>query len=104
MSDAAPIEPTFEEALRDLDRIVQDLESGQTGLEESLSLYERGVHLIRSCQAKLRSAEQRILLLTEVDAEGKAVTQPFQHSATSEAAKPDPKSRIKKTGESEKLF
>ena len=104
MSEPAPNEPTFEEALRDLDRIVQDLEGGQTGLEESLSLYERGVHLIRGCQAKLRAAEQRILVLTEVDAEGKAVVKPFQHAATADSAKANPKRPAKKAGEAEKLF
>lgn len=72
----------FEEALAQLEAIVHDLEEGDTGLDESLSRYEQGIALIKQCHARLRQAEQQILLLTEVDDQGQPVLQPFQHEAT----------------------
>jgi exodeoxyribonuclease VII small subunit len=77
---------SFEDALAELERVVRDLEDGQTGLEESLACYERGVGLIKRCYAQLRDAEQRILLVTGTDEEGKPVLQPFQHAATDQPA------------------
>ena len=63
---------TFEGAMRDLERIVAELESGELPLEQSLALYERGVGLIRWCGAQLDRAEARLQQLT-LDAEGRAV-------------------------------
>jgi exodeoxyribonuclease VII small subunit len=54
----------LEEALDDLERIVSELEEGKLSLEESLSLFEKGVRLVRLCNAKLESAEQKIEILT----------------------------------------
>jgi exodeoxyribonuclease VII small subunit len=85
----------FEDALAELEQVVRDLEDGQVGLEESLGKYERGVGLIKSCYAQLRDAEQRILLVTGADDEGKPILQPFQHAATesagSEVKRPGPR-------------
>ncbi len=50
----------FEDALAELERIVSELERGDIGLEESISLYERGAALKRHCEAKLKEAELRI--------------------------------------------
>jgi exodeoxyribonuclease VII small subunit len=97
-------ELTFEQALAQLEEIVRDLEDGQTGLEESLARYEQGVGLLKRCYGQLRQAEQRILLLTGADADGNPVTEPFEHSASIEALKPDARKRRKKSDESEKLF
>ena len=79
---------TFEQCLAELDRIVRDLEDGQMGLEDSLGRYEAGVSLIKRCYAQLQAVEQRILQLTGMDGDGKPLTQPFQHSATSETPRP----------------
>jgi exodeoxyribonuclease VII small subunit len=76
---------TFEQALQELEKILHTLEDGQTGLEESLGQYEKGVGLLKRCYTQLREAEQKILLLTGVDAEGQPITQPFQHTATAAA-------------------
>jgi exodeoxyribonuclease VII small subunit len=84
MSDAA--EPTFEEALSELEKIVRELEDGSTGLEQSLTRYEAGVALLKQCYAKLRDAEQRIVQLAGCDAEGKPILQPFDHTAAVEPA------------------
>ena len=51
---------TFEQALRQLEEIVQRLEKGQVDLEDSISIYERGTALKAHCEAKLRDAEARI--------------------------------------------
>jgi exodeoxyribonuclease VII small subunit len=86
MSDSSQ-EPavSFEEALAELERVVRDLEDGQTGLEESLARYERGVALVKRCYGQLRDAEQRILQVTGTDEQGQPVLQPFQHAATDAA-------------------
>jgi exodeoxyribonuclease VII small subunit len=75
---------TFEESLGDLERIVSQLEEGNLGLSESLALYEKGVQRLRECYALLSAAEQRIELVTAVDEQGRAITEPFDASATSE--------------------
>lgn len=51
---------SFEKALAELEAIVQKLESGSADLEESIALYERGAALKAHCEAKLKSAQERI--------------------------------------------
>jgi exodeoxyribonuclease VII small subunit len=51
---------SFEQALAELEAIVQKLESGQAPLEESIALYERGESLKARCEALLKDAEMRI--------------------------------------------
>ncbi len=51
---------SFEQALAELDQIVQRLEGGRVALEESIDIYTRGVLLKRHCEAKLQSAQERI--------------------------------------------
>jgi len=53
-------EPSFEEAQRELEQIVERLESGHTGLDEAIALWERGEELYRACVAKLEATEGRI--------------------------------------------
>jgi exodeoxyribonuclease VII small subunit len=95
MSDSPPDNLTFEQALSDLERIVRELEDGQTGLEEALARYETGIGLLKRCYNQLREAEQRILLLTGTDAEGRPILQSFEHQATGEQDKPLSKRRRK---------
>ena len=57
-------ETSLEEALDDLEQIVEVLEEGKMSLEESLELYERGMKLVSHCQGRLQSAEKRIECLT----------------------------------------
>lgn len=54
---------SFGEALEELEQIVRALESGQIELEDGLARYERGVALLRACQAKLAEAKQRVTML-----------------------------------------
>ena len=53
-------EPTFEDAQRELEQIVERLERGQTGLDEAIALWERGEELYRFCRERLEAAEGRI--------------------------------------------
>jgi exodeoxyribonuclease VII small subunit len=53
-------EPTFEEAQRELESIIQRLESGDASLDEAITLWERGEELYRVCSAKLDAAHGRI--------------------------------------------
>ncbi len=50
----------FEEAARELERIVQQLESGQAELDDAIRLWERGEELLRFCVARLDTAQGRI--------------------------------------------
>jgi exodeoxyribonuclease VII small subunit len=52
--------PTFEEAQRELERIVVQLEGGRASLEDALALWERGEELYRYCLERLDSAEGKI--------------------------------------------
>jgi exodeoxyribonuclease VII small subunit len=64
MSDPTPVDQLrFSEALTELEGIVAALEGGQLDLEEGLARYERGVALLRACQAKLGEAEQKVTML-----------------------------------------
>ena len=51
---------SFEQALKSLEDVVRQLESGEVPLEESIGLYERGETLRRHCQARLDAAQARI--------------------------------------------
>jgi exodeoxyribonuclease VII small subunit len=53
-------EPTFEEARKELERIVAQLESGQAELEEAVRLWERGEELYRLCLGRLDAAQGKI--------------------------------------------
>lgn len=55
----------FEVALQQLTDIVDTLEKGQLGLEESLALFEQGTQLTRLCQTALKQAEQKVQILIE---------------------------------------
>jgi len=68
---------SFEDALAELESIVNKLESGEVGLEASIDLYTRGTALKSHCDAKLKDAEARIQKLT-LDAAGEPQgTEPF---------------------------
>ncbi|WP_445193696.1 exodeoxyribonuclease VII small subunit [Sphingomonas sp. Tas61C01] len=73
-----PIESlSFEDALKELERIVSRLESGDASLDESIHLYERGDKLRQRCAERLDAAQARIEAI-RLDAEGKPVgTRPF---------------------------
>ncbi len=53
-------ESTFEEALRELEQIVERLERGEAGLDEAIHLWERGEELYKACVGKLDAAQGKI--------------------------------------------
>lgn len=77
-SPAAPETLSFEDALRELETIVQKLERGDVPLDASIALYARGEALRTRCQQRLADAEARIEKLT-LDGAGRPTgAEPFQ--------------------------
>ena len=68
MAKKAPQEPDFETALRELETLVEKMEQGDLSLEDSLSHFERGVILSRTCQQALKAAEQKVEILMQKNA------------------------------------
>lgn len=63
MSESEPLvvnELTFETAMAELERIVDQLERGEVALEDSIAIYERGEALKGRCEALLKAAEERV--------------------------------------------
>ena len=63
------VEINFEKALKELESIVEDLESGDLSLENSLKSFEKGIKLAIQCQDKLSQAELQVQKLIEEDGE-----------------------------------
>jgi len=55
----------FEQALNELEQLVERMEKGETSLEDSLKDFERGIELTRTCQKALKTAEQKVQILME---------------------------------------
>ncbi|MGH7775000.1 MAG: exodeoxyribonuclease VII small subunit [Candidatus Binatia bacterium] len=67
----------FEEALEELEKVVERLESGELSLEDSLAAFEEGVGLVKYCNQKLNEIERKIELLVK-DKEGKLQLEPLK--------------------------
>ena len=67
MMDTPVEEMSFEDAMRELEKVVSDLERGDVPLEQSIALYERGAQLKQRCQTKLKEAEEKVALITQED-------------------------------------
>ncbi|MGE5213317.1 MAG: exodeoxyribonuclease VII small subunit [Nitrospirota bacterium] len=76
----------FEDAMDRLEKIVEQMESGKLPLEDLIVRYEEGMKLVKTCQERLASAEQKIEIITRNTA-GKAVVQEFE--AAKEASPPE---------------
>ena len=70
---------SFEEALNELEALVERMESGDLTLEESLAAFEQGISLTRHCQEALQVAEQKVEILSARTAD--AATEPFEDDA-----------------------
>lgn len=104
-----PQSPSFEESLSALEASVQQLESGELSLSESLKCYEEGIRWLRQCYGKLEQAEQQVAMLTNVNEEGefqavrfaeaemsleeKANSRSARRSTTGDAEEPAPRER-----------
>ena len=82
----------FEGAMDRLEEIVEQMESGKMMLEELIVRYEEGMKLVKICQERLASAEQRIEIITRNNA-GKPVVKDFEP-----AAEKDPPAKVEEKG------
>ncbi len=71
MADTPIDEMSFEDAIRELEQVVTQLDRGEVALEDSIKLYERGAALKARCEAKLKEAEEKVAQIT-LDANGEA--------------------------------
>ncbi len=71
MADTPIEEMSFEDAIRELEQVVTQLDRGEVALEDSIKLYERGAALKARCEAKLKEAEEKVAQIT-LDANGEA--------------------------------
>ena len=69
-------EKTFESSVAELEKIVAQLEGGDVTLDESLTLFERGIKLSKSCQKMLDEAEKKVSILMTND-DGEIVKEEF---------------------------
>ena len=67
---------TFEKAIKKLEQIVQELESGDLSLDKAIKKFEEGVQLSKFCSAKLDETEKRVTILMQ-DSEGNLSEKPF---------------------------
>lgn len=72
----------FENALKKLEDIVRDLESGDIALDEALKKYEEGVNLAAICQKKIDTARKKVEILVK-SKDGKIRLEPFEAKKTS---------------------
>jgi len=76
MADKAIDKMSFEEALEELESIVEKLERGDAPLEESINVYQRGAQLKAHCEAKLKNAQLKVEKIV-LDGQGNASTEPL---------------------------
>ena len=67
---------TFEQAMKQLEQIVQELESGEMPLEKAIKKFEEGIQLSKFCTGKLDESEKKITILMK-DATGNVSEMPF---------------------------
>ncbi len=67
---------TFEESLKQLESIVKDLEKGELPLEDSIRLFEQGIHLSAVCKEELDAAEGKVQILLR-QRDGSVKAEPF---------------------------
>lgn len=69
MTDTPVEDLTFEDAMKELESVVGQLERGDVALDASIELYERGAALKKRCETLLKSAEEKVAAIT-TDADG----------------------------------
>jgi len=81
---AAKEKKKFEEVVKELERMVEQLESGELSLEASLTAFENGVRLVKLCNQKLTEVERKIELLVK-DKDGKLQLKPLEELGEDDA-------------------
>jgi exodeoxyribonuclease VII small subunit len=74
--------PSFEESLKRLETVVDQLEKGELTLEDSLKLFEEGVNLTANCKQELDAAEGKVQVLVK-QRDGSLEAEPFDTEKTS---------------------
>ena len=74
--------PTFEDALHELKQCLEALESDELTLDESLEQYENGVGHLKHCHRAISAAKQKIEKLVKIDADGNAIVESFDNTAS----------------------
>jgi exodeoxyribonuclease VII small subunit len=69
MTDTPVSEMSFEQAMKELDSVVDRLERGDVSLNESIAIYERGAALKKRCEDELKRAEEKVAAIT-LDGDG----------------------------------
>ena len=80
-------ELNFEAAMDRLEKIVEQMESGKLPLEDLIVRYEEGMNLVKVCQERLATAEQKIEVITRTSA-GKLTVKPFEAAPEATAQRP----------------
>ena len=70
------VQKTFEQSLKQLERIVQELEDGDLPLEKAIKKFEEGIQLTKFCSQKLDETEKKISVLLK-NTEGQITEKPF---------------------------
>ena len=94
-------ELNFEKAMNRLEAIVEQMETGKLPLEDLIVRYEEGMNLIKVCQERLTTAEQKIEIIARNNA-GKAVVKDFE--ATAESNNDDKKADKELRNDEVRLF
>ena len=81
-------EMKFEEALKKLEKIVDELEDGNIPLDEALEKYEEGIRLSKMCAKKLEVAKKKVEILLKSE-DGSAELKPFDEKLAEEDVKPE---------------
>ena len=68
---------TFEQSMKQLERIVQELEDGDLPLEKAIKKFEEGIKLTQLCSARLDETEKKVSILMK-DATGRMAAKPFR--------------------------
>lgn len=69
MTETPVDQMTFEQAMKELEAVVGQLERGDVALDQSIALYERGAALKKRCEDELKRAEEKVAAIT-LDADG----------------------------------
>ena len=77
MAQKIPANKKFEAALEDLELVVEQLETGELSLEDSLEAFEKGVGLVKYCNQKLDEVEKKVEVLVK-DKDGKLQLKTFE--------------------------
>ena len=83
MAQKIPSNKKFEAALEDLELVVEQLETGELSLEDSLEAFEKGVGLVKYCNQKLDEVEKKVELLVK-DKDGKLQPKAFDERTADE--------------------